>query len=62
MFEMAAKLRGGRAEFFVSSKPGPKGPRQTVTLRAKVLDLRASDRSVKEIADQLSAEGRAESK
>jgi len=57
MFQMAAELRGGRAEFFVSSKPGPKGPRQTVTLRDKVLDLRAKDRSVKEIADQLTAEG-----
>src|SRR6266508_3181913 len=57
MYQMAAELRGGRAEFFVSSKPGPKGPRQTATLRDKVLDLRALDRSVKEIADQLTAEG-----
>jgi transposase len=57
MYQMAAELRGGRAEFFVSSKPGPKGPRQTATLRDKVLDLRALDRSVKEIADQLTAGG-----
>ncbi|MGH9071982.1 MAG: hypothetical protein ACRDX8_12665 [Acidimicrobiales bacterium] len=57
IYQMAAELRAGRAEFFVSSKPGPKGPRQTATLRDKVLDLRAKDRSVKEIADALSAEG-----
>ena len=55
--QMAAELRGGRTGFFVSSKPGPKGPRQTATLREAVLDLRARDRSVKEIADTLTGEG-----
>ena len=59
IYQMAAELRGGEIEFFVSSKPGPKGPRQTATLRDRVLDLRAKDRSVKEIADQLTAEGTA---
>ena len=34
MYQMAAELRGGRTGFFVSSKPGPKGPRQTATLRS----------------------------
>src|SRR5947199_10239480 len=29
MYQMAAELRAGRTGFFVSSKPGPKGPRQT---------------------------------
>jgi transposase len=57
MYQMAAELRAGRAEFFRSSKPGPKGPRQTATLRDRVLDLRAEDRSVKEIADALTGEG-----
>ena len=57
MYQMAAELRAGRAGFFVSSKPGPKSPRQTVTLRDKVLELRAQDQSVKEIADTLTAQG-----
>lgn len=57
MYQMAAELRAGRAGFFVSSKPGPKGPRQTATLRDQVLDLRAQDRSVKEIADALTEAG-----
>jgi transposase len=57
VYQMAAELRAGRTGFFVSSKPGPKGPRQTATLRDRVLDLRAADRSVKEIADALTAEG-----
>jgi len=57
MYQMAAELRGGRSAFFVSSKPGPRGPRQTATLRERVLSMRAEDRSVKEIADALSAEG-----
>lgn len=57
MYQMAAELRAGKTAFFRSSKPGPKGPRQTATLRERVLDLRAQDRSVKEIADTLTADG-----
>jgi hypothetical protein len=57
MYQMATDLRAGRCEFFVSSKPGPKGPRKTATLRERVLQMRAQDKSVKEIADALSAEG-----
>jgi transposase len=57
MYQMAGELRAGRQRFFVPSKPGPKGPRQTATLRDRVLDMRAKDRSVKEIADALTAEG-----
>jgi hypothetical protein len=39
------------------SKPGPKGPRKTATVRDRVLLLRARDHSVTEIAARLSAEG-----
>src|SRR5207244_11366570 len=57
MYQMATDLRAGRSEFFVSSKPGPKGPRKTASLRERVLSMRAQDKSVQEIADALSAEG-----
>ena len=57
MYQMAADLRAGKTAFFISSKPGPRGPRQTFTLRERVLSMRAQDRSVKEIADALTAEG-----
>jgi transposase len=57
MYQMVAELRAGRRAFFVSSKPGPRGARKTATLRERVLSMRAEDRSVKEIADTLSAEG-----
>src|SRR6266852_3132879 len=57
MYQMASDLRAGRISFFASSKPGPKGPRKILTLRERVLELRALDRSVKEIADALGAEG-----
>ena|SRR6266508_1908462 len=55
--QLAAELRAGRTSFFRSSKPGPKGPRKTTTIRDRVLLLRAGDRSVTEIARLLSAEG-----
>jgi transposase len=55
--QMASELRAGRAEFFASSKPGPKGPRKTGRIRDRVLDLRAQDRSVTEIAQTLTTEG-----
>ena len=48
--QLAAELRAGRSSFFRSSKPGPKGPRKTHTIRDRVLVLRAADRSVTEIA------------
>ena len=48
--QLAAELRAGRSSFFRSSKPGPKGPRKTTTIRDRVLVLRAQDRSVTEIA------------
>lgn len=56
--QMAAELRAGKASFFASSKPGPKGPRKAGTVRGRVLELRAADRSVSEIAQALRAEGR----
>jgi hypothetical protein len=55
--QMASELRAGRGEFFASSKPGPKGPRKTPRIRDRVLELRAQERSVTEIARALSAEG-----
>ena len=55
--QLAAELRAGRTSFFRSSKPGPKGPRKTHTVRDRVLVLRAQDRSVTEIAAALTAEG-----
>ncbi|MGH8930238.1 MAG: hypothetical protein ACRDZO_06280 [Egibacteraceae bacterium] len=54
---MAADLRAGKTTFFRTSKPGPKGPRQTLTLREQVLTLRAANHSVKDIADTLTAQG-----
>ena len=55
--QLAAELRAGRTSFFRSSKPGPKGPRKTTTVRDRVLVLRARDHSVTEIAGILTAEG-----
>jgi transposase len=55
--QMASELRSGRARFFASSKPGPRGPRKAARIRDRVLELRAIERSVTEIAQALSAEG-----
>ncbi|MGO9205943.1 MAG: hypothetical protein ACLQBX_07115 [Candidatus Limnocylindrales bacterium] len=55
--QLASELRAGRTEFFRSSKPGPKGPRKSATVRDKVLKLRAEERSVTEIAAEISREG-----
>jgi hypothetical protein len=55
--QMASELRSGKAEFFTSSKPGPKGPHKSGRVRDRVLELRASDRSVTEIAQTLTAGG-----
>ena len=55
--QLAAELRGGRTQFFISSKPGPKGPRKTGRIRDQVLALRAQDRSVTDIAERVSMEG-----
>ena len=55
--QLAAELRAGRSSFFRSSKPGPKGPRKTHTVRDRVLVLRAQDRSVTEIAAALTTQG-----
>jgi transposase len=57
IYQMAAELRAGRAAFFVSSKPGPKGPWKAATIRGRVLELRAAERSVEEIAAALCREG-----
>jgi len=54
---MASELRSGKAEFFRSSTPGPKGPHKSGRIRERVLELRAQDRSVTEIAQAISAEG-----
>src|SRR6266508_3216365 len=55
--QMASELRAGRAAFFLSSKPGPRGPRKAPRIRDEVLGLRAQDRSVTEIAAALTAAG-----
>lgn len=55
--QMASELRAGKAEFFQSSKPGPKGPRKSARIRDRVLALRAQDLSVTEIARTLAGEG-----
>ena len=55
--QMASELRSGRAQFFHSSKPGPKGPRKAERIRDRVLELRAQERSVTEIAQTLQAQG-----
>ena len=34
--QMASELRSGKAQFFSSSKPGPKGPRKTERIRDRV--------------------------
>ncbi len=55
--QLASELRAGRTEFFRSSKPGPKGPRKSATVRSRVLELRAQELSVTDIAGRISAEG-----
>lgn len=55
--QLAAELRAGRTNFFRSSKPGPKGPRKTATIKDRVLVLRAQDLSVTEIAQTLTNDG-----
>jgi transposase len=55
--QLASELRAGRTEFFRSSKPGPKGPRKSTTVRSRVLELRAEELSVTDIAERISAEG-----
>ena len=55
--QLASELRAGRTAFFRSSKPGPKGPRKSATVRHKVLKLRAEERSVTEIASELTRAG-----
>jgi hypothetical protein len=55
--QMASELRAGKAQFFASSKPGPRGPRKTPRIRDDVFALRAQERSVTEIAQALTARG-----
>jgi len=57
LHQLVAELRAGRSTFFVSSKPGPKGPRKTHTVRDRVLKLRAADASITDIAKTLATEG-----
>ena len=55
--QLAAELRAGRTQFFLSSKPGPRGPRKSGRVRDQVLALRAEDRSVTDIAERVSMDG-----
>jgi hypothetical protein len=41
--QMASELRAGSAQFFVDSKPGPRGPRKTPRIRDQVLALRPAE-------------------
>ena len=55
--QLAAELRAGRTQFFLSSQPGPRGPRKSGRVRDQVLALRAEDRSVTDIAERVSMDG-----
>lgn len=56
--QMATLLRTGKLALFTETKPGPKGPRKaTGEVRTKVLELRAAERSVSEIAETLTRTG-----
>src|SRR5512140_522876 len=55
--QMASELRTGSAEYFRSSKPGPRSARKADRVRDRVLELRALDRSVEEIAAGLTLAG-----
>ncbi|MHB8296644.1 MAG: hypothetical protein ACYDH5_18940 [Acidimicrobiales bacterium] len=55
--QLAAELRAGRTQFFLSSKPGPRGPRKTGRIHDQVLALRAEDHSVTDIAERVSMDG-----
>lgn len=55
--QMASELRAGSAQYFRSSKPGPRSARKADRVRDRVLELRALDRSVPEIAAELAAAG-----
>ena len=55
--QMASELRAGSAQYFRSSKPGPRSARKADRVRDRVLELRALDRSVEEIAAELTAAG-----
>jgi transposase len=56
--QMATMLRRGKIHLLTENKPGPKGPRKiTGRLRERVLQLRAAEHSVTEIAAALLAEG-----
>lgn len=55
--QMASELRAGSAQYFRSSKPGPRSARKADRVRDRVLELRAQDRSVEEIAADLAAAG-----
>ena len=55
--QMASELRVGSAQYFRSSKPGPRSARKADRVRDRVLELRALDRSVEEIAAELVTAG-----
>jgi len=57
VYQMAAALRSGELEFFLSSKPGPKSARKQVVIRDRVLELRANDLPIDEIAAVITKDG-----
>ena len=55
--QLASELRAGRLQLFADAKPGPKGPRKQPKIRVRVLELRARDLSITQIANILTDEG-----
>ena len=54
--QLASQLRAGRLELFADARPGPKGPRKQPKIRQRVLELRARDLSITQIAAILTDE------
>jgi transposase len=55
--QLASELRAGRLQLFAEARPGPKGPRKQPKIRTRVLELRARDLSITQIAKILTDEG-----
>ena len=55
--QLASELRAGRLALFAETRPGPKGPRKQPKIRTRVLELRARDLSITQIATILTDEG-----
>jgi transposase-like protein len=54
---MVREFRGGRRDFFVAAKPGPKTAPAKQAARARIVELRQAGHSIDEIATALAREG-----